>query len=110
MYDSGFICTYKMLDDDDLYRIQFLQALELKKWDGDKIDKTLNKIQKICVDYTEIHEAIQAMGGGGYGFLLLFSYDYFDAMHLCLCDILTKKEIQKNHYDELMKIIHKNNK
>ena len=32
-YDSSFLCTYKNIDDDDLYRIQFLQAFKLSNWD-----------------------------------------------------------------------------
>ena len=43
-YDSNFVCTYKNLDDDDLYRIQYLQAFKLNNWDDNKIMKITNKL------------------------------------------------------------------
>ena len=37
MYDDSFVCTYHLFEDDntadELYKIQFLQALGLEEWD-----------------------------------------------------------------------------
>ena len=48
-YDVKMICTYPEIDDelqDDLYRIQFLQAFKLSEWNdqiiNDKIEKIFN--------------------------------------------------------------------
>ena len=38
----------------------------------------------------------------------IFSYEYFNYTHLCICDMLTKEKIEKIHYDELIKVIDKN--
>ena len=37
-YDSTFLCTYKQLDDDDIYRAQFLQAFKCKEWNDSEIN------------------------------------------------------------------------
>jgi hypothetical protein len=45
MYDSEFICTYKMMDtaeeQEQLYKIQFLQAFCLEEWNDEKINSTM---------------------------------------------------------------------
>ena len=108
MYVTDFVCTYKLLDDETLYRIQFLQALNINKWDGVIIDKVLTSLQEKCATYSEFKTVIDKLGGGDLGFLLLFSYEYFNYTHLCICDMLTKEKIEKIHYDELIKVIDKN--
>ena len=49
-YDSSFLCTYKNIDDDDLYRIQFLQAFKLDNWDDKLINSTRNKLFLLVKD------------------------------------------------------------
>ena len=49
-YDSSFLCTYKNIDDDDLYRIQFLQAFKLDNWDDKLINSSTPK-RKITILY-----------------------------------------------------------
>jgi hypothetical protein len=39
------------------------------------------------------------------GFMVLFSYDYLFATHLCICDILENKEIQDKHLNLLAKLV-----
>jgi hypothetical protein len=45
MYDSEFICTYKMMDTEEeqehLYKIQLLQAFKLDEWDDDVINDSM---------------------------------------------------------------------
>lgn len=45
MYDSEFICTYKMMDTEEeqehLYKIQLLQAFYLDEWDDDIINDSM---------------------------------------------------------------------
>ena len=50
-YDSNFICTYIDVDDDDLYRAQFLQAFKLKNWDDLEITKRTDRIFNISEKY-----------------------------------------------------------
>ena len=44
IYDDSFFCTYKQVDDDDLYRIQFLQAFRMNEWNDDELRKKLDKL------------------------------------------------------------------
>ena len=110
MYITDFVCTYNILEDDILYQIQFLQAFDLKEWDGNKIDEGLNEIQEKCMKYSKFTNVITKLGGGELGFLLLFSYDYFNFTHSCICDMLTKQSIDEGHYNALLEKIDKNNK
>ena len=48
-YDSSFLCTYKNIDDDDLYRIQILQAFKLSNWDDKLINSTRKKLYLLVV-------------------------------------------------------------
>jgi hypothetical protein len=45
MYDSEFICTYKMMDSEEeqehLYKIQLLQAFNLEEWNDEVINDTM---------------------------------------------------------------------
>ena len=47
MYQTDFICTYKLIDEeykDDLYRFQLLQAFDLNDWDADIIHKICEEL------------------------------------------------------------------
>ena len=48
MYQTDFICTYKNIDDsseqEDLYRIQLLQAFDIDMWDDDEVNSYNRKI------------------------------------------------------------------
>ena len=51
-YSADFICTYKMMDNDDdrniMYQIQILQAFGMQKFDQDEInEKVLHLYQKL---------------------------------------------------------------
>ena len=43
MYQADFICTYKLMDDEDdkntLYQFQLLQAFDMIQWNDDRIYK-----------------------------------------------------------------------
>ena len=51
MYNTSFLCTYQLMDQgdlsDDLYRCQFLQACNLKEWDGDTIHKVITYLETL---------------------------------------------------------------
>jgi hypothetical protein len=47
MYQTDFICTYKLVEEeykDDLYRVQLLQAFDLNDWDADNIHKICEEL------------------------------------------------------------------
>ena len=50
MYQTDFICTYKNIDDsmeqEDLYRIQLLQAFDMDTWDDKKVNSVTESLFK----------------------------------------------------------------
>ena len=101
MYSADFICTYKMMDDDDdrnlMYQIQLLQAFGMQKFDeGEISEKTLQLYHtlKDCDEVKEIlEEGIKANPQMEMThvimFMCLFSYHFFDLFHKCLIDYFT---------------------
>ena len=102
-YDCEFLCTYKLHSDDDdrnlCYQLQLLQALKITNYDS--------MILKEKYKDTNIAFMIDANAL----FQLLFSYDYFDVFHKCLCKYISEKkqknenELAKTYFDELKNII-----
>lgn len=105
MYSSDFICTYKLLqgdDQDDMYRLQFLQAFQLEKWDDREIEKKTKLLYETIKKKGSIEDIIkklkqsdkfkfivQLVGDDEYStFKILFMFELFDLAHKCFCDIL----------------------
>jgi len=116
MYNTEFVCTYKLHeeeDQDDMYRVQLLQAYNLEKWDDKIINNTMTTLfnnyitnadfkeiidkakesEKLSNIKTYIGDDPQTLFNG------LFQYELFDLIHLCICDLeksSTISEINKN--------------
>jgi len=103
MYNTHFLCTYKMHDTDDeetqdvIYRYDYLWAFSLKEYDSDIIMKTLEDVYeklKCDKDFVEILEAHPRFVAEkkNYEFVmqLMFSFDTLDLFHLCLIYLLYK--------------------
>lgn len=119
-YDSSFMCTYKQHDDDDLYRLQFLQAFKMNKWDDrmvrEKIEYLFTEIEEYL---TTLIEKIQTQPSILSHMLLflgnkpekidvfqcLFCADVFQETHLCITDVLNYSEINPGHHDALEKVL-----
>lgn len=105
MYDDSFVCTYHLLNNDDstdeLYQIQFLQALDLQEWDDDKVNKEIDATYADIKNAQWVMTAISRMREGslfgawlsqlGYTeddmvFRFLFGYDYFYLTHRCISE------------------------
>lgn len=104
-YSADFICTYKLMDDDDdrnvMYQIQLLQAFGMRKFDEDEInEKTLQLYQKV-IDCSQVKEILeegikanpQMEMTNVIMFMCLFSYQFFDLFHKCLIDYFTTGSI-----------------
>ena len=102
MYNTTFLCTYKLHDDEDdqdtIYRHEYLYAFGLKEYDSDKIMKTLEYIYeklKINADFIEILEShYQYMSNNNnknHEIVLqfLFSFHTFNLFHACLTHLLS---------------------
>ena len=116
MYNTEFVCTYKLHeeeDQDDMYRVQLLQAYNLEKWDDKIINDTMTSLFNTYitnVDFKEIIDKakqseklsnIKTYIGDDSQTLFngLFQYDLFDMIHICICDLeksSTISEINKN--------------
>ena len=126
-YQYDFICTYKLMSTDDeqeqLYRIQLLQAFDLLQWDDDNINSTIVKLYNIVAktdDFIRIFE--KALVNQNMQMLLLkfgdeinnnndnlfliftflFNFEYFDLLHRCLCDYLRRKTIAPTILNKLL--------
>jgi len=103
MYNTHFVCTYKIHDVDDeetqdvIYRYDYLSAFGIKEYDSDVIMKTLEEVYeklKCYKDFVEILEAHPRFVAEkrNYEFVmqLMFSFDTLDLFHLCLIYLLYK--------------------
>jgi hypothetical protein len=123
MYQADFICTYKLMDSfeeqEDLYRIQLLQAFDLEKIDVDKINISTEELLKTLSSSDEfkqiinkarestcIKEVINSVGlsieDDNVIFKMLFTYDYFDLLHWCICDFVMNGSIKPVHLNNLL--------
>jgi hypothetical protein len=101
MYNTKFLCTYKLHDDEDdqdtMYRHEYLYAFELKEYDSDKIMKTLEYIYeklKNNADFIEIlesHYQYRSNNNKNHEIVLqfLFSFHTFNLFHDCLTHLLS---------------------
>ncbi len=125
MYQTDFICTYKLMDDeftDDLYQIQILQAFNLEKWDdnfintlcfdlytiltkSDNIFRDIIERAKKNIDITNIYDSIidkDDEDDDRIIFALLFTYDYFDLFHKCICEYMRNGKVSFQTLENLM--------
>jgi hypothetical protein len=111
MYQADFICTYKLMDNENdqeqMYRIQLLQAFDLNEWNDEKINGLIaelyaelsnvaefNDIFKKARQNATIIEMLDIFQLSGEErleendiiFKLLFKYEYFDLLHRCIVD------------------------
>jgi hypothetical protein len=102
MYNTTFLCTYKLHDDEDdqdtIYRQEYLYAFGLKEYESDKIMKTLEYIYeklKTNTDFIEILEShfhfINKNNNKNHEAVLqfLFSFHTFNIFHACLVYLLS---------------------
>ena len=128
MYSYDFICTYKLLKDykdndidpnendhlsSMLYQMQLLEAFNLKIFDENKMKISQEELYTKIKNHDQfvkifdlIKEKFPQLCADNLGaFIILFSYDYFDIFHRCLIDYFTKKLIEEDNYNTLIKYI-----
>tara|TARA_Y100000389_G_scaffold40813_2_gene35408 strand:+ start:2467 stop:2841 length:375 start_codon:yes stop_codon:yes gene_type:complete len=119
-YSTDFICTYLHLDDfqeqEDLYRIQFLQAFMIEQWDDNIIsEKTTNLFKlvknnkqfKIIFDKARKSDNLQLLiflaGTQDFDiFKLLFKFELFTYTHKCICDFINENYISDLSFNNLL--------
>lgn len=122
MYITNFVCTYKLHDDEvqeDMYRMQILQAFQLTSWDDDQINKETDRLYDLCnkterfselldklKKSTELQFIISIMGENDNVVLFkcLFRFELFDLAHKYISNIIENKPYDKI-FMELLDII-----
>ena len=104
-YSADFICTYKLMDDDDdrniMYQMQLLQAFGMQKFDEDEMSEKALQLYNKLIDCNEVKEILeegvksnsQMKMTNLIMFMCLFSYQFFDLFHKCLIDYFTTGSI-----------------
>ena len=117
-YDGSFFCTYKQLDDDDLYRIQFLQAFKMNELDDSELREKVDKLYgQVGFHFSKIFSKLQHEKNCLSHMLLflgespshidlfqcLFCADVFQETHLCISNIIMNGSIEELNYSLLEK-------
>jgi len=123
VYQSDFICTYKLMDtpedQDQLYRIQLLQAFDMQVWNEELINDTIlelfsklnlnadfkNILEKArdSKDINELFENLNIVDGeDDLIFTMLFKYEFFDLLHNCIADILMFDAVHPTHLTKFL--------
>lgn len=104
-YHADFICTYKLMDDDDdrniMYQIQLLQVFGMQKFDEDEMSEKMLQLYYKLIDCSQINEILEEGIKANpqmemthvIMFMCLFSYQFFDLFHKCLIDYFTTGSI-----------------
>lgn len=124
MYHADFICTYKMMEDVDdqeqMYRIQLLQAFGLNHWDDEQVIPVvmelyndLSKTDEMNLIYNKarqnpiIQEMLtifsdESLIGDDIILNLLFKFEFFDLLHRCIVDFLLNGDIDQKYKNNLL--------
>ena len=125
MYQADFICTYKLLEDsgdqEQMYRIQMLQAFDLNEWNDEQINTTIKDLF-LCLAKTDALKDIYKQARENASlmelltlfseeeqeavcddiiFSLLFKFEYFDMLHRCIVDFLLNGAIHEKYATKL---------
>jgi len=109
-------------DQDELYRVQLIQAFDLEKWDDAKIQKQLQELYLLIKDTNEFKEIfskakknenvnnllanfeymIDSHDIDNIVFSILFNFSTFDLIHRVIIDFLRNNAIEEKHMTNLL--------
>jgi hypothetical protein len=116
-YSADFICTYKLMDNDDdrniMYQMQLLQAFGMQKFDEDEMSEKALQLYNKLIDCNEVKEILeegvksnsQMKMTNLIMFMCLFSYQFFDLFHKCLIDYFTTGSILEESKRDMIDMI-----
>lgn len=134
VYNTKHICSYQYYDSkfsdfipnsqivaeeveqcedtaDLIYKSDILQVFDLIDYDDAKIEQEMIILFGILKNNEKMVECMKKMANRfvsediEFGMMLLFSYDTFYVMHLCICDVVEKGEPNEENMDLLIKLI-----
>ena len=114
MYNTTFLCTYKLHDDeedqDTLYLHEYLYAFGLKEYDSDVVVATIDTIyekikdNKDFIEIAETHYHFSKEKQNHENILqILFSFHTFNLFHECLIYFLRDDKNDTILYNEFIK-------
>jgi hypothetical protein len=112
MYNTLLKCTYNNaseLDQEDQYRIEFLNAFNLEEFEDNQINQEVSALFERLKRSPEFTKCMtkSAAGFGNSEFLQvglmgLFAFDYFYLAHPCICDFLEIGTITEKNINALL--------
>jgi len=134
VYNTKHICSYQYYDSkfndfipnsqivaeevehcedsaDLIYKSDILQVFDLIDYDDAKIEQEMITLFGILKNNEKMVECMKQLAHRfvsedlEFGMMLLFSYDTFYVMHLCICDVVEKGEPDEENMDLLIKLI-----
>ena len=126
-YNTDYICSYKNVSEyedliekygngfieDLLYKRDILYIFHLDEYKDDVILKCMENIYNIIKDNEGIKMCIQKIKQSYpfitkdeiTAFMILYSYDYLEGIHPCICDIIKTGTISEENLTNLHKLI-----
>lgn len=127
MYQTDFVCTYKFMDDandqEQMYRIQILQAFDLNEWNDDHINSIIEELYANIANVGEFKEIFnkaranksvlemldlfqlsgeEQLDENDIIFKILFKFEYFDLLHRCIVDYSINKSLSAKYMTNLL--------
>ncbi len=113
-------------DQEQLYRIQLLQAFNLNEWDDEKINATIDDLYMVLARMNEFNAIFlkarqneqmiemmdlfklsgeERLDENDILFKLLFKFEYFDLLHRCIVDYLLNNTIAEKYIKNLLEAL-----
>jgi hypothetical protein len=129
MYNVNYTCIYNKTDiflkeeednlseddkddiRDELYRNDMLHILDANDIENNNVDKELHNLYERIKSCDFLVECMTELAGRWisedkeFGLLILYSFDYMYAMHLCVCDYLEEGIIKDDNVKLLRGLI-----
>jgi len=98
---------------DLIYQTDYLQIFNLVEFDYNTINTEMKRIYELSgvKSNAKLQECMKKVANMflsedlELGFMVLFSYDYLFATHLCICDIMEYGSIQEKHLELLSNLL-----
>jgi hypothetical protein len=130
-YNTTYICKYnnnifskeeedKLSDNekyfvaDSLYRNDVLNIFRLEDFDEVVINNCIHEIYEKIKNYNDLNPILRKLATFFFsedcelGMLLMFSYDYLEYTHPCICEFLETGQISLDKLNKLKDVINKN--